>query len=119
MFVELNTLDYTKYPNAASVLLRVFVELSVDHHIERNGNEPGMAKLGEKLKLVADDLNNTKKIPDQLRKAIHNVATGNGLLGVSVKSMNQYVHNKYTYPKVSDLKSSWNELQPFLEALWD
>jgi len=119
VFVELNTLDYTKYPNAASVLLRVFVELSVDHHIERNGNEPGMAKLGEKLKLVADDLNNTKKIPDQLRKAIHNVATGNGLLGVSVKSMNQYVHNKYTYPKVSDLKSSWNELQPFLEALWD
>ena len=37
IYVELQTLKLASYPNAIAVLLRVFMEMSVDHYLEARG----------------------------------------------------------------------------------
>lgn len=122
VYAELSTLAVDSYPNATSVLLRVFVELSVDHYIMReilmpNEHQRRNAKLSDKLKKVADHLHTSGKIQLELKRVVDNVANGNGHLKPSLAGMHLYVHNMYAYPKPSELRQTWNELQPFLEKL--
>lgn len=109
-----------QYPNASSVSLRVFVELSVDHYIKQNnltvtGKTPTLAK---RLKTVADDLEKKGSIDVQLRRAIHKVADSNYSVAAGTVTFNQYVHNPHVYPTASELRTAWDELQPFIEKLW-
>lgn len=121
IYNELYNLPVELYPNACSVLLRVFIELSVDRLIEQasllSEAEQRNAKLAKKLKVAADHLHSTGKIPKKLRDAIHNVADGNGPLVPSISSYHQYVHNQYAYPKPAELRLAWTEMQPFLVKL--
>jgi len=59
-----------------------------------------------------------KKIQSALEKAIRKVADSSQLLAPSTITFNQYVHNKYVIPSPLDLRSVWDELQPFLQAIW-
>lgn len=121
IYNELLTLNVDTYPNAASVMLRVFLELSVDHFIE-NEKLPNKnnAKLYEKLKQVSQHLFDTGKIPEGLRKAIDRIANSSGtVIAASTVTFNQYVHNSYVLPKPSELYLQWDELQPFMERVWE
>ena len=116
---ELLTLVTASYPNACSVLLRVFVELSVDQYITDKKLTPGSNDpLAKRLKLVAGDLKSGGKIPEKLRKAVEQVANGPSPIAPGLSTFNQYVHNQYTYPKPADLFAAWDELQPLMEAIW-
>jgi hypothetical protein len=122
VYTELGTLAVDSYPNATSVLLRVFVELSVDHYVDQanlipNEHQRRNAKLSDKMKKVAEHLHNTGKIPVELKRVVNNVADGNGHLKPSVAGLHLYLHNMFAYPKPSELRQTWNELQPFLEKL--
>ncbi len=122
VYTELSTLAVDTFPNATSVLLRVFVELSIDHYIEQQGLMPNEhqrrnAKLAEKMRTVAAHLHTAGKIPIELNKVVNSVADGNGHLKPSVTGMHLYLHNQFAYPKPSELRDTWNELQPFLEKL--
>jgi hypothetical protein len=120
IYNELLTLNVDTYPNATAVLLRVFVELSLDHYIAQNAlTIKSGAKLFERLKLVSAHLFSAKKIPDQLRKAIDRIAgTQKTVIAASTVTFNQYVHNSYVHPKPSELYAAWDELQPFMEQIW-
>lgn len=122
VYNELSTLIVDTYPNATSVLLRVFVELSVDHYINQenlmpNENQRRNAKLSEKMRKVAEHLHNSGKLQLELKRVVDNVASGNGHLKPSVAAMHLYLHNMFAYPKPSELRQTWNELQPSLEKL--
>jgi hypothetical protein len=122
VYNELSTLEVDIYPNATSVLLRVFVELSIDHYIDQAGLMPNEqqrrnTKLSEKMRKVAEHLHDSGKIQIELKKVVDNVATGNGHLKPSVAGMHIYLHNMFAYPKPSELRQTWNELEPFLEKL--
>jgi len=119
---ELRQLRLETYPNTIAVLFRVFIELSVDHYItleslmsEKQQHNLALAK---RLKTVAHHMVKEKKIQSALEKAIRKVADSSQLLAPSTITFNQYVHNKYVIPSPLDLRSVWDELQPFLQAIW-
>ena len=122
IYIELLNLSVDQYPNASSVSFRVFVELSVDHYIKQNNlgqkgssKEPNLAK---RLRMVADDLEKRKLIDVQLKRAVHKVANNQYGLSAGTVTFNQYVHNPHVYPTASELRTAWDEIQPFIKKLW-
>ena len=121
--IELSELIAEKRPNACAVLLRVFVELSVDHYLDTESvmseQKRHNTNLAQRMKAVADDLFTKAKIDKALKRAAYKVADSKtGILAASVFNMNQYIHNKYVRPKESELTLAWDELQPLIVRIW-
>lgn len=123
IFNELTTLDADTYPNAGAVLLRVFLELSVDHEINRlslmSEEQRRKDSLSKRLKTLAGDMKDAKRISDQLHAAVVKVADSHHTIAAATVTFNQYVHNKYVHPKPGEVRTAWDELQPFLEKVWE
>ncbi len=122
VYNELLNLNAETYTNACAVLLRVFVELSVDHFLEEKKvmSEQKIAKepLKVRMKAAGKYLKANGDISNTLLKAVNAMADGQSVLAPGLTSFNQYVHNKYTFPKPSELYASWDELTPFLAKIW-
>lgn len=119
IFNELKQLDTDTYPNAVSVLFRVFIELSADCYIAKNSTT-GVnteSRLGKKIEAVTADLENKQIMTaNELRGARQMVSspTQNN----SIKTFHSYVHNRDITPSSTDLKSAWDDLWPFIECMW-
>lgn len=122
IYHELLRLDLSSYINSCAVMLRVFLELSVDHYIEREKllSDAAMksTNLSKKLHTAAADLRAKGKISLLLQEAIDDIGDRSKVLAISAVTFNAYVHNPYKHPQADDLRSAWDELQPFMEALW-
>jgi hypothetical protein len=123
IYNELLGLNAEQFPNACSVLLRVFIELSVDHVIEAEGlmtdEQMRNTALAKRLKAVVGHLHSNGKVPAKLKQAVERVADGNqSILGAGVPTFNKYVHNQYVYPRPGELYTTWDELGPFMEKVW-
>jgi hypothetical protein len=122
VYNELLNMDAETYPNACSVLLRVFVELSVDHFLEDKKVLPdhkiASDPLKVRMKAAAKHLKDSGKLTRSLQRAVNAMADGQSVLAPGLPSFHQYVHNKYTFPKPSELYAAWDELTPFLERIW-
>lgn len=123
IYNELLGLNAEQYPNASSVLLRVFIELSVDHVLETDQlmTDADMRNtvLAKRLKKVAAHLNAKGRISAKLKQAIEKVADGSqSTLGASIPTFNKYVHNEYVYPRPAELYTTWDEVAPFMEKVW-
>ena len=122
IFAELKRLKIGDFPNACAVMLRVFIELSLDHFLEYTIKWPEEkidgTKLTHKLKAVANYLDKNNAMTAQQLAAIHKAASGQTLLAASVKSMHSYVHNRYFSPVASELKTVWDDFQLFMENVW-
>ncbi|MGV3721809.1 MAG: hypothetical protein ACO1SX_12930 [Actinomycetota bacterium] len=122
IYIELLNLSVDQYPNACSVSMRVFVELTVDHYIDQEQlmTEPERRNLNlaRRLKRVAEDMRSKAKINAQLEAAVQKIADGQFALAASTPTFNQYVHNQYVFPKPTELRVAWDELQAFIEKLW-
>lgn len=124
IYHELLRLDVIKFTNAASVLFRVFVELSVDSYIEENGlaNTLTAAKSGmnfqQKMNVVANHLE-TKKLADAaICKGIKAaIKDSNDILGID--TWHAYVHNNRFTPKANNLIITWDNMQDFIMILWN
>ena len=117
---ELKRLSLQQYPNAVSVLFRVFLELSADAYIEDVGL-PGVtdtSHLGTKLQEITTDLVKKKKLSSQQAKVVRRASQRDSYLGPSITGMHQYVHNKHLFPGPSDLRADWDSLQSWFKAVW-
>ena len=117
---ELRRLNIEDYPNAISVLFRVFIELSADAYCNERSIAQSLKKetLANKLKTAADDLVKRGKLSKKQAKPVHHARQPNSLLGPSIMLWHDYVHNQYVYPGPNDLRSQWKSLQPFVSAMW-
>lgn len=119
IFNELKTLDTEAYPNAVSVLLRVFIELSADCYITTHAISDATvdSKLSRKIEAVASDLEVKKILTKYELRAARQMASGN-MENSSVKTFHSYVHNKDLTPSATDLKAAWDDLWLFIEGMW-
>ena len=116
---ELRRLSLEEYPNAVSVLFRVFLELSADVYSDRMSLPISVdTHLGTKLQNVTTDLVKRKKLTAQQAKPVYRASKKNSYLGPSITTMHQFVHNPYMFPSPSDLRADWNSLQPWFSAVW-
>ncbi|MCC6191698.1 MAG: hypothetical protein IT318_21935 [Anaerolineales bacterium] len=132
IYYELQRLDLERFVNSAAVLFRVFLELSLDDYAKRKRIKLKVARkprssaplpterdmtLREKLDTVASYLE-TKGFCEktELRGIRSLVANRNHVL--SVDSLNAYVHNKDYSPTVSDLRTTWDNIEVFVGRLW-
>lgn len=123
IYLELKQIDSNNLPNAAAVLMRVFIELSVDDYIERNGiieNEKQRrnAKLSDKLSKAAKHMEHEGTVSSQQLMPVRRATADKDLLAISVTSFHQYLHNRHFSPIPSELRTAWDDLQPFMEEIW-
>lgn len=117
---ELKKLSLSQHPNAVSVLLRVFVELSVDTYIHAK-KLPGITEaeaFHKKLTAVCNDLVTRKKLTGQQAKPVRRAAAKDSFLAPSIDMMHGYIHCPYIFPTSTDLRAHWDGLEPFILAVW-
>lgn len=126
IFNELKQVQVKTCPNASSVLLRVFLELSVDAYLEKyrlvNNNALTACSSGESLQgkvgKVLNHMNSLKTISNDLSKGIRTEINDKNSV-CSIESLNAYVHNEFFYPKADNLIIGWDNIENFFVILWD
>jgi hypothetical protein len=122
IFVELKKLSVDEFPNAASVMLRVFLELSLDHILEEtikwSEQQIENSTLAQKLMAVANEFERKQIMSSKQLAPIRKAVGGQTLLAASVKTLHGYVHNKYFSPIPSELRTAWDDITPFISNLW-
>lgn len=118
VYIELRKLEVDNFPNAISVLFRVFLELSLDEYIDINKleNVNSNDKLNKKVQECLNDLKSKKLISQDLAKPV-NVCVSDHNSIFSINTFNSYVHNKHMYPDPTQLKNAWNQLEGFIISL--
>lgn len=126
IYKELQSLRMDECKHSCAVLLRVFLELSVDSLLERH-----------KVSLESVDPGghrHDKSLKKKISEAIDLLVTKDGcekkdFLGVTrglsidhsplfVDLLHGYVHNRFVIPHKKDLKIGWDQAQRFFESIW-
>ena len=116
---ELRKLRLDTTPNAVGVLLRVFIELSVDAYIKRKGlSIEQRAPLRRKLSEVKNHLLIENRITEQEAIPVERAAAKDSFLSPSVTVLHSWIHNPNMNPVGADLRTHWDNLQPFMMAVW-
>lgn len=126
IFKELKGLKVEEFRNACAVLLRVFLELSVDSYMETNGiprkykDRSGQIRdktLQVKVEEVIDHLVNAKGCE---RKDFKSISRGLSVTSspFNIDLLHDYVHNRFVTPQAKSLIEAWNDAQPFFEKVW-
>jgi len=116
---ELRRLEIENFRNGVSVLFRVFLEFSVEAYMTRRA-VPGVASadaLAKKLRAVTKHME-ANGIMTRKDLTSANKAANDQNSMFSTVQLNAYVHNANFYPSASELKTSWDNLEPFIEKLW-
>ncbi len=108
-----------KTPNAVAVLLRAFLEMSVDEYMDLNSILiPKNDSLANKIIDVANYMEKNKILKKGQLKPIRRAAS-NSENPYSTTTLNGYVHNRRFTPGPDDLKANWDTLQIFFEKIWE
>lgn len=125
IYTELRKLSLEDHRNAIAVMMRVFLELSIDHFMDKNGipqkithptGREQFKQLDTKLGEVVETLVKTGAPKDRFAAVIRSLSVKESPLNVDLLHM--YVHNRYATPSPGELTAAWNNAQPLLEYIW-
>ncbi len=120
IFIELKKLDVVAHRHAASVLFRVFYELSVDSFLKSQNSMPAQGKkdsLLDKLNLAIGLLESQKLMnKKELASTKTELSDKHSLL--SPVTLNAYVHSEWMNPEPLRLKITWNNAQHMIDRIW-
>ena len=88
-------------------------------YFARNSARPiaSADQLSKKLQSVAQHMESNNIMSKKDLLAVRKAASDPNSL-FSTSTLNAYVHNANFYPSSSELKTSWDNLEPFVEKLW-
>jgi hypothetical protein len=123
IYHELQKLDLTNFVNCAATALRVFVELSAvhfadSHNIQLTGKKGHPLKLREKIKAVCHWLETQGGCNRDELKGARVLASGTDDNVLSVDTIHAYLHNRHFNPTGPILKTIWDNIEPFMKAVW-
>ena len=124
IYTELRALQLSKYPHAIAVLLRVFLETSIDHYLTKSGIPLTMATAGGER-----DKTLRKKVEECIAHIIAGGANKKDFKGISTalgsanhpfspELLHAYVHNRFFSPTERDLTAAWDNGQPLFDRIW-
>jgi hypothetical protein len=126
IYKELRTIKLEDGRNAIAVLMRVFLELSVDHFLEHNGGTlrwtpPGSSReiwksLDKKLAEVVDMLVSMGVPREHFTSLLRDLSKDGSPMHLDL--FHRYVHDRFATPSVSDLTAAWDHAQPLFEKIW-
>lgn len=106
-------------PNAAGVLFRVFLEISLNHYAKINDQDlTKIRTIRDKILWVIKDLIE-KGQPEIEFKNIKKVASADENSHLSINHFHECVHSIKIQPSPNDLKVKWDNLQSFFKILWN
>ena len=125
IYKELKLMSHLTLPNACAIMCRVFLELSVDKYMEafkllKNDAMTGARDkrdLKQKTNEVIHHLIQTKRADEAITKGMRALVNKDSS-PFSIDTMNAYVHNGDFNPIPENLMLTWDNIQPFLIALW-
>lgn len=123
---ELKQLSHVAMPNACAVMMRVFLELSVDCYLEefhllKNGAVSASKDprdLKQKTNEVINQMIQQKIYLDQAKAKGIRTEVNNDKSVFSIDTLNAYVHNLTFNPIPETLMLSWDNIEPFIVAVW-
>ena len=131
---ELQRLKVEGFENGVSVLLRIFIEMSISHYMESTGSMKQLvARLDKDGKkpptwtqsfrqmlgyLLQNDKALIAAVPKQAVKAL-NKAVSDDEHPLSLDSMDQFVHNPYEAPTERRLRQFWNSFEKLVLFLME
>ncbi|HEU0074336.1 MAG TPA: hypothetical protein VFS30_10005 [Dehalococcoidia bacterium] len=119
IYRELQRLRLEEHANAGAVLLRVFLELTVDHYMHgRTIPDPPRPTLANKLMSVHDHLLQSKTITKAELAPVRKAASGKDLMAASIPLFNLYVHELNLTPSPGDVRTAWDNLELFFCRIW-
>lgn len=126
IYDELRALKLEEAKNAIAVLLRVFLELSVDHYLRRNsialsyppkGSGKGRFKsLQDKVTETVDHLVAAGAEPKVFTAAISGLSDPKSPLWFDL--LHAYIHSNHATPTTDNLKAAWDHATPLFERIW-
>jgi hypothetical protein len=122
--IELRKKDRTPvFPNAGVLLVRTFIEISVNTYIKqlslRSPSPKGWGEISlvEKIKSVLKDLKTRSAITKLETKVITKIL-GDPNKIAHPNSINDMIHNLNQMPTPSDIIHIWDQYKRFLQCLW-
>jgi hypothetical protein len=127
IYGELRTLQLSKHVHAIGVLLRVFVEMSVDEYLM------GVAKIPLYTTNPQNNQKKDKYLKTKVKEAIDHMitkgATEKEFKGVrmamndqnnpfSIETLHAYIHDRFFTPIDTHLRAAWDNGQPLFEKIW-
>lgn len=124
IYKELRTLKLVDARNAIAVLLRVFLELSIDHFLENNGGtlsykdgtRERFKKLDKKLAEVVDLLVSMGVRRSTFAMIIRSLSVETSPMNIELFHL--YVHDRFAAPSPERLTAAWDHAQPLFEKIW-
>lgn len=124
LYRELKSLRLDKYPHSIAVLLRVFLETSVDHYLTAASVSLVFSSKGHVM-----DKSLKNKVGETIAHMVANGASKKDYDGVArgindsnhplyIGLLHGYVHNRFISPSERDLVVAWDNAQPFFERIW-
>jgi len=119
IYIELKRrLIIKDHTNAIAVLMRAFLEMSVDDYIERETVPiPDRDTLQNKITAVTDHMEKHSVLSKNALRPIRRAASKETDAS-STTSLHGYVHNRRISPLQDDLRATWDTLQIFFEKIW-
>lgn len=120
IYHELRDLNVEDKTNAYAVLFRTFVELSVDVYCNKHKvpKYSDTHELRHKVKIISEYLVVIGKMTKKELKPIE-MLSEKPTSTASVNTFNAYVHNPDVNPIPNDLKRSWDNIERFIQVLFN
>jgi hypothetical protein len=126
IYVELRSLRLAEARNAIAVLLRVFLELSTDHFLDKSevpltlpkksGGGEYFKSLDMKVREAIDVIVAVGVRRDTFNAIIRSQSDKTSPLHPDL--LHAYVHDRYATPSPQLLTAAWDHAQPFFEKIW-